>query len=194
MTETLIILLAILLITLVSMFLVNKFKVKIFGLDLSFSKSTNNVNIVHQIVHLALDHNKELNDNQTKILHNQMTYAEGILSRIEAKLESEVSNDKIILVQLLVKDILKDSFKENGFSSYGPTDFANYIQNKISILRKLYNDNIGVTKFIESHDFSMLINDLYAHSSNCCNYWTNKSKDAINTYQKQYDELIKQIK
>jgi hypothetical protein len=194
MTETTIIYLAILILCLISMFVVRKFKIKFLGLDMFYDKSVDNTNKIHELVHLALDNQKEVMENNNNILKNQLIYAEGILTKIESKLLLELPKDKIYQVQIIVHDILKDYFKENGFSGMNGTEFSNYVANRTEQLRKVYRDSIGETKFIESHDFSSMMLDLFNHSTNCAIYWANKTTESINKYQKEYDRMISEIK
>lgn len=193
METTALIILAVLIVAIFGMFLVSKFNVKIFGLDLSYSKA-DNANKVHELVHLALDHQKEIFDNNDQIIKNQMTFCDGILMKIANKLEVEVPKDKVIIIQHLIHEIVRDSIKENGFTGMGPSDFAQYVSTKTLSLRQAYSENIGQTKFVESHDFSNLILDMYTHAANCANFWTEKSVQSTIKYQKDYDEKIKEIK
>lgn len=192
MDPTTIIILSCLVVAILGMFLVNKLKLKVFGVDLSYSKA-DNANKVHEIVHLALDHQKEIFENNSQIIRNQLTFADGILLKIANKLEIEVPKDKVIIIQHLIKEIVRDAVKDNGFANMPSADFAIYVSNKTSQLRQVYTENLGLTKFIESHDFSSLVLDLFTHAANCAKYWSTKSANAVIAYQQAYDKLIKQV-
>ena len=187
MDITLITILSTLIVSVIGMFLVNKFNVKFLGLNLSFQGSKNKkINNKDSIISLTLQHSKNIHEYNSQIMKNSMIFVVGMLAKISQNLKIHYDLYKVAYIISLVKTFIRETILRNGYTSFGKQEFDTYISLKTLEITEIFDKELGVIDpYVHSEDFAKIINDIYQHSFECIHYWNMKIKDEMIEFGKR---------
>jgi len=173
--------------------------VALIGGTLSINTGLININykrsndIYSSLVRLSKTYTELINNANECILKNQMIYAESAISEINNHINNNDSNLDIYhkaYVYYIIKNIIKTHCITNGFDSMDPGQFSKYVGNRIDLIREKYKEIVS-SEYLDSHDFSEKIADVYHHALSCSNHWKSKIKELTEQRDLEIEKLIK---
>lgn len=160
-------------------------KTVVFSNGIITISSLKNKRALHDIMENCKNYYQRINLNNTYILRNQMTHAEGIIKEITNKCECP----RYVYDYIILK--VRSKFKENGLGTLNSEEFSRYVGSCIDLIRDIIlESNPDAGPYVNSSDFSNKIASIFNEGLGTYNYY----KDQNDRLERQLNERLEHIK